>query len=301
MNYNKASKYGSIALIVCAVITLFLAQSAFWINQTIFDQANFTQTATNALLVESSRDAIASSVVDKSLENRPVIKRLVGERATSLISGLLGSDLSNQAVTALTAKAYAYTTAPNRKDIKVELTAIKVPLETIISLAQSRGLAENAPETAQIPDEIVLLKADAFPDLSGVVKLMLWLGPLLWLLTIGFFSFYIYIGRNQYAKRVYIVGGAIIGVGVLGLVLNPFIPPPVMAAVPNIELRPVAENITKAFLAPFNTQMYYMIGITAVLLVAFSLRFQALGLLRSAESKISKQTDSKKVKKPTKR
>lgn len=285
---RRLSKFASVVLLFVAAVMLFLAQSAYWVNHTVFDQANFTRITTDALLSESSRDAIATAVVNKSLENRPVIKRVVGERAVSLTSGLLGSDLSNQAVTALTNKTYAYTTASNRQDIKIDLTGIKAPLTSVISLAQSRGV--DVPQTQyQIPDEIVLLQSDAFPDLSGAVKLMLWLGPLFWLSAIVLFSVYIYIGRAVYARRVYMVGLAIVVVSILGLLTSPFVPPPVAAAVPNIDLRPVAQNLATGFLAPFKSQMYYMLGTTLVVLLAFNQRFNVLAIVNSLAAKVGKK------------
>lgn len=286
---SRLSKFGSVALLVAAAIMLFLAQSAYWVNHTVFDKANFTSITTNALLSQSSRDAIATTVVNKSLENRPVIKKVVGEKAISLTSGLLGSDFASQAVTTLTGKTYAYATAPDRQDIKIDLTAIKTPIAGIVSLAQSRGV--DIPQTQyQIPDEIVLLQSDSFPDLSGAVKAMLWLGPLFWLGTIILFGLYIYIGRLDYARRVYMAGLAAIIVAVLGLLANPFIPPPIAAAVPNIDLRPVAENLATGFLAPFKTQMYYMLGITLVVLLAFNQRFNLLAIINSLGSKLSGQS-----------
>lgn len=278
------SKYGSIALLVAAAILLFLAQSAYWVNHTIFNQANFSNITTTALLSESSRDAIADSVVNKSLENRPVVKQVVGDRASALISGLLDSDLSNQAVKGLTNKTYSYVTSSDRQDIKIDLISIKTPIESVITITQR----ENGPVAStlnQVPDEIVLVRSDAFPDLSGTVKLMLWLGPFLWLGALASFAAYIYIGRAIYARRVYVAGGTIIAVALFGLAATPFIPPPVAAAVPNIDLRVVAENLANGFLAPFRTQMLNMLGITSIVLLAFSLRFKVTGLIDSLNKK----------------
>lgn len=286
---SKAYKYGSPIILIVAAILLFLAQSAYWVNHTVFNQANFTRITTTQLLSESSRDAIATTVVNKSLEDRPIAQRVIGERATSLVSGLLGSDLSNQAVTALSNKTYAYATASDRQDIAIDLTGVKTPVQSIIGVAEARGVDVPEPKR-QIPDEIVLLQSDSFPDLSGAVKAMLWLGPLFWLGTLVLFSVYVYIGRAVYAGRVYMVGLTIILVSVFGLLASPFIPPPVAAAVPNIDLRPVAENLTTGFLAPFKTQMYYMLGATIVVLVVFNQRFNILTLINSIAAKASKKT-----------
>lgn len=282
---RKSLRSASPITLLIAAILLFLAQSAYWVNHTIFDQANFTRITTTELLTQSSRDAIANTVINKALQNRPIIKRVAGERASSLISGLLGSDLSDQAVSTLSSKTYAYVTASDRQDIKIDLTGIKAPIQSLVSIAQNNGVSVPSSQY-RIPDEIVLVRSDAFPDLSGTVRLMLWLAPLLWLGTIVLFGLYIYVGRADYARRVYTAGAAIVAVSVIGLLATPFIPPPIAAAVPNIELRPVVENLSTGFLAPFRSQMYYMLGGSLIVLLVFNQRFNVLAAARTLISRV---------------
>lgn len=279
--------FGSVVLLLAAGILLFLAESAFWVNRTVFDQATFTNITTTALLSQSSRDALATAIVDKALADRPVLQRTVGDRATRLVSSLLGSDLSNQAVTALSNRTYAYVTAANRQDIKLDLTAVKAPVSKIVDLVEDSGREVNI-DPNRIPDEIVLISSATFPDLSGTVQRMLWLGPLLWFGMLAAFTAYIYIGRRDYARRVYFACLTVAIVAVIGLLLYPFVPPPVAAAVPNIELRPVVTNLTSGFLAPFKTQMWWLLGIAAVVALLFNQRFNFLKLVRSLESKLSR-------------
>jgi|GEM_PF-2116716 len=285
---QKIYKYLTVALLLTGATLLFFAQSAYWVNHTIFNQENFSHITTTALESQSSRDAIATSVVNTALENRPILQKTIGSRAISLTSGLLGSDLGSQAISAITEKTYAYATAKDREDIKINLQAVKSSLSRIISLVQGDDV-QSALSQYKIPDEIVLLRSNAFPDLSGAVQLMLWIGPLLWLGAIGLLALYVYLGRDKYAKQVYVVGAAIIVVCFIGLATRPFIPPPVAAAVPSIALRPVAENITVGFLTPFQTQMYWMLGFTLVALLVFNQRFNILSLLKSFATKVGPQ------------
>jgi hypothetical protein len=297
---RKLSKVGSVVLLFFAALILFLAQSAYWVNHTIFNRANFTHIATTSLLSESSRDAIASTVVDKSLEHRPLVKKAVGKEAVSLTSGLLGSDLSSQALSALSDKTYAYTTAKDRQDIKFDLTSIKKPLASVVSVAEDNSIHDVSGDKlssvqGQIPDEITLVKSDAFPNLSGLVSLMLWVGPVLWLSSFLLFSLYIYLGRAAYAKRVYTVGLVVVTVAALGILTIPFVPAPIAAAIPIIELRPVVENLTSGFLAPFKTQMYDMLGFALLVLLFFNQRFNVLALIKSLEAKLNKPNKHKKL------
>ncbi len=274
--------FSSWAIIIAAAITLFLAQSSYWVNHTVFNQQNFTKITTESLLADESRNAISASVVDHALSDRPLVKQIVGSRAESLVSGLLASDLSNQLFTALTKKVYVYTTSSPRQDIAIDLSAIKMPLASIINFAENQG-REIHVDPNRIPSSVVLVESNSFPDLSNVVKAMLWLGPLLWLSTLALFALYIYLGRDNYAKRVYITGFTIIGVAVMGLFMMPFIPAPIAAAIPDINIRIVAENLVTNFLAPFRTQMVYMLVTTSGVLLVFNQRFNILRLLRSTE------------------
>lgn len=282
-------KISSVVLLVGAALTLFLAQSAYWVNHTVFNQQTFSGIATTALQEESSRNAVASAVVDKALADRPVVKRLIGDRLTAFTSGLLASDISNQAMKTIVNKTYAYTTASNRDDIKIDLTTVNTALDTLIKLAQSQGGGDRlVTAQAQIPDEIVLVQSDSFPDLSGLVKTMLWLGPVLWLLSLGFAALYVYIGRGEYARRVYILGSAFLVVGLLGLFIMPYIPAALAAAMPAVELRPVAENMANGFLAPFRNQMYWLLGLVTVVLIVFNQRYNIVRGFQSLSTKISR-------------
>lgn len=280
-------------MLVISAILLFLAQSAYWVNHSVFDQQNFSKITTGAIQEQSSRDAIATAVVDKALSDRPVLQRTVGDRAVSLISGLLGSDLSSQAISALTSKTYAYATSSDRQDIRIDLTSIKSQVGDVISLAQSKGVNVSQPDY-KLPDQITLLKKSSFPDFSGLIKLMLWIGPLLWIGAIVLFALYIYLGRAEYARRVYMVGLAIVIVSLVGLFAKPFVPPPVAAAIPNIDLRPIAQNLASGFLSAFAAQMWWMLGITVAALVAFNQRFNLLSLVESLKTKTNKPSASAK-------
>lgn len=294
VSQRKLSKISSIVLLLFAAVMLFFAQSAYWVNHTVFNQASFSKIASSALLEESSRNAISVAVVDAALADRPLVQRTVGDRIVSFTNGLLGSDVSNQAIKTVTTKTYAYVTTPNRQDIVIDLEGIKAPLSSIITLAQSMGRGENLENiNEKIPDEIKLIESDSFPDLSGWVRAMLWLGPLFWILSIGGFAWYIYLGRRQYARRVYAVGLAIIVVSIVGILLVPFVPPPLSAMVSNINLRPVVENLTTGFLAPFAVQMYWMLGVTLFALLVFSQRFNILRLVRQLESSLTKDKPKK--------
>lgn len=274
----------SVIILFVAGVLLFSAQSAYWVNHTVFNKTTFTHIISSSLMASSSRDAIASTVVDEALKERPLIREAIGDRAASFIAGLLGSDIGERVITSVSEKAYQYATSPNREDIAVRLTAIKQPIAAIVAVAESTG-RDVAIDPSKIPDQITLVKEETVPDLSGVLVGMIWLEPLLWLATIGLFGGYIYRGRRSYARAVYHVIAVIAVVGLIGLVATPLLPPQVAAVVPEVDLRVLAETLTANFLAPFRSQMIGMLVVVAVIAVAFNQRFTAARLATTVKEK----------------
>lgn len=285
---STVSRIGSVLLLVVAATTLFLAESSYWINHTIFNKDNFSQIVTEELTTPKSRDAIATAVVDRALEDRPLAQRALGDRAVALVAGLLDSNASRQAIDTVTTKTYAYLTSPDREDIAIDLSSVKAFLASLLALAESQGGGERiAAIDSQVPEEIVLVESASVPDVSGFVQTMLWLGPLFWLATIGSVAGYLYMHRQSYARAVYVVLGVAAGVAIFGLLTAPFIPSPLAAAVPNITLRPVVIGLSESFLAPFTMQMYYLLASTAAAALVFNRRFAILHAVQSVVSKIS--------------
>lgn len=255
-------------VLVIAAVSLFGAQSSYWVRHVFFDRTEFTTIATSAVQEQSSRDAIAAAIVDKALENRPVLRDTIGDRMTSLVSGVLASDLGDKVITSGISKTQAYLITPNREDVAINLTTIKETVATLTSLSEAAG-REPRIDAENIPDEIVLLDKDTLPDLSGLARLMIWLAPLLWLLAIGGLTAFIALGRASYARRVYIVYGVVVAVAAAGLFMGPFVPPAIATLIVNINIQTVAMNLTTALLEPFVVQMGYMFGFSTIAVFLF--------------------------------
>ncbi len=101
----------------------------------------------------------------------------------------------------------------------------------------------------------------------------------MWLSSIGLFAGYLYLNRKRFAHSVYVVGITIAVVAVIGIVSVPFIPPPLAAGVPNIDLRPLVTGMSSEFLAPFTAQMYYLLAFSLLSMLVFS---QRRAIVRSA-------------------
>jgi hypothetical protein len=291
-------RYKSIFFLTVATIFLLLAQSAYWLNHTIFDQRSFNNIVSTTLQSESSREAIAQNIINRALEDKPILRRTVGPQATQLVTGLLGTDLATQSFNTVIDRTYAYLTSENPQPIAIDLTSIKVPLSGLVSFAERLG-REVTFDPSFIPDSIELFNPKNIPDFYSYSIALLWLGPLFWLSSFIIFATYIYRGRVVYAKRVYIVGSLFIAVSGIGLLFGPIIPPTVAALVPTLELRPVVGDLISNLLQPFTRQMYVTIIVTSLILVCFNQRHQFAKLAIGVSNKISStpKTTTKEKKK----
>lgn len=260
-----------LVLLLIGGLGLFMGQSALWISSTVFNQKTFVETTNKVLTTEQSRNDMAALIVDRALDDRPVVKRLVSSQATSIISGLLGSDLVSNIYTRVANSAYAYITSPNQQDIVIDLTSIKTPLSGVVSFAENRG--QNVEfNPSQIPDQIVLLDADAVPDLSGYIQAILVLNVLFWALAVITFAGYILLKRSGRVRRTYHVLAVVAAVAVIGLFTGPFVPPMIASLISIIEARNIVAALTNAYLAPFIGQMWTMLVIAGAVALALSLR-----------------------------
>lgn len=271
--HNQSSKVVGWILITFAALLLLLAQSSMWVKNTLMNQTEFKSIFMTTIMQEQNRNAVASKIVDEALKNRPVIKNVAGDRLTSLVSGLLASDMGERIIGNLTTKIYSYVTRPNPQNVQLNLTVIKEPLAALSSVAQTVG-AKTTLDTNAIPDTIVLVNAKEVPNLNGVYVAFIWLAPIFWLLTLGTFSLYVYLGKREYAKRVYRSYIAVVIVGIICLMVAAYLPSSLGAMVSDDNVSEIVTNLTTASVVPFSTQAWIMLGVTTLGVAVFALRFR---------------------------
>lgn len=263
-----------IVLLIIGGLSFFMAQSASWISTGIFDQQTFVETTGKVLDTEESRRDIATIIIDRSLEDRPIIKKVAGSQATNLLTGMLGSDLAANAYQRLANGVYAYITSPNQQDITVDLTSIKAPISGIVSFAENRG-REVKLDPSQIPDQIVLIDEAQVPDLSGYIRTILVLNALFWLVTIICFAWYVFLQDTGRVRRLYQVLAVLAATIIISLASAPFVPPAIASFISLIQARGIATSLTEAFLAPFYTRMWMALVVIGIVALALALRHQA--------------------------
>lgn len=254
---------GLIMATIAAGFMLVVANSALWVNQTLFNVDTFSTIAERALLSESSRDALASEVVDTALSNHPLAKNIIGDTTTKLISGLLSSNRAEVSVKRVISRLHLAITSENPKNIEYDLTGIKSVVDKIITLIGEEG---STGAVSQLPDKIVILDVSNLPKLYMYGTVFLWLAPIALIGAVILLA-RPHVIRRQLDVRILIFQGfAVIGTSVMALLVGPLFRPTLLAQVPSTDLRVVVDNIYGAFISNFDAQTMWLFNLGLIIL-----------------------------------
>lgn len=264
-----AFRYQLILTAILAGLLLVVANSAIWVNRQVFNTQNFTSTAVTAVTSDSSRQALASEIVDRALADRPVVKNVAGNTATRLVSGLLGTSQFNEALTKAVGKIQVYVTSKEQKSVSLDLSGVKNTVNTLLTIADNRGADTDqaSQRVNNIPDELVLVDADNIPSFYSLGVALLWLAPLCLVLAIGLLAYPYIRHPEQYYQIALVQGVAIVGAGLLSLLVGPLFRPPALARVLSPNMRIVIGNLYDAFIATFNKQSAYLVAFGLIVMV----------------------------------
>ncbi len=253
---------------------LVIANSALWFNKYIFNGDNFTRLTTQAIEQESSRTALATAITDKLLEGRPRLKQVIDEPVIKLVSGLLDSNLAQTALTKTVSQFQTILTAEKPENVSFDLSSIKQTLPQVIAVAGN--ISDRNTEAAElrvedIPDTITIINTDELPNIYRLGVALLWIAPIAALIAVAIFIYLIY--RARYSRRLSAAvlateGSVLIIAGLFALALGPLFKPPILANVPNANMRIIIENIYQTFINTFNsqTQNIFIIGILLIII-----------------------------------
>lgn len=281
-------------LALAASVLLILSNSALWFNKNIFDTNNFTNTATEALLSESSRTAIATGITDKALEGRPAIKSLVDDRAIKLISSILDTSQVRTGVDKTVRFLQTTITSQDPQPVSFDLSAAKQTISRVVTAIDERTdrpESERRINPEDIPDEIVLFDPSGLPNIYAIGTALLWIGPLALVLALVILGYIVYrasYDRLKSRNALLVVTATLVLTGLFAMIIGPLFRPPVLAQVPGPNLRIVTANVYDAFIATFTSQTDFLF-VAAVLtaLAALVLQLQPLYVARLSKSKVA--------------
>lgn len=261
---NKKNTLRLLALSSLGVLFLIVANSAVWVNRTIFNTQNFSRITSSSLLSESSRGAISDEIVQQALSDRPFIRSAVQEPASKFISGLLATSQVESALTRVASRLQIAVTSEHKENIEIDLSSVKSTAAKLIDLA---GQDQEATNIDKIPSKITLVDVSKIPEFYKLGALFMWFGPLALILGLLLLA-EPHLRAKKLRLDVLPAQGCIVISGyLLGLLMGPLFRPPVLSQFTNVNLRLVAENLYNSFVASFNSQLKFILIIGVVMLV----------------------------------
>lgn len=177
------SKWIIIGLSIVATVLFLLANLAIWLNRNIFDQETFRTHITQVLETDEVGDAIASKILDQTLEERPIVRRLSEGLVKSSVKGVLRSSTFRPAIENLIDEIHIRFISKNTDAITINISGTEDFIEKATSLVDSEKIQEN--RKFEIPKEIVLVGEGEIPSIYGWGIVLLWSGMLGGLIGLG--------------------------------------------------------------------------------------------------------------------
>lgn len=240
------SKAVAIILSIVAVLFVLTMNFSLWLNGTIFDRENFSKITVDTIQQSEVTDAISAELVDTALQNRPLVKNLVGDTVQSAISGLLASERLQPVLEKLADRFNVLLTSKTPQEVVIDTTGVKTfikPLANAIN-EQSGGQISDA----NLPDEVVLVQKGEIPSIYSWGVVMIWLGPILGFIGIGIFVALIWAAGAQYRQRsLKITGISLIVSSLLFIILVGSTKSSILASVTNSNAKVIADNLFSAY------------------------------------------------------
>lgn len=252
---------------ILAGVLLVITNSAIWVNRYLFDTENFSSVVTTSLTSESSRRAIAEGITDKVFENRPVLKNVVGDVPVNIVSGLLGTEQATKAIDVVATKLQTRVTSSEQESVLVDLSGIKGVLTQLYEVATNLG-REPKIDPSTIPSEVVLIDKEDIPSFYKASVVFLWLAPLAFIGAAVSLIYPYTKDKKQFKTIMLIQGACVTAAGLLTLLVGPLFKPPVLSNVKTPAGRTVVGNLYDAFIATFNAQAGFIIGIGIVMVLS---------------------------------
>ncbi len=267
---EKALRWFSAGASALIVILLLILHSAYWMNQNFLNNQNFSQKVSSVLAQDSSREAIGQEVSDQVFKDKPVLGRVAGDKLSSIVTSILGTDIANKVVTRVSSDTVLYLTSAKQKPIEISLSEIKPVIVTLSTVLNSVDKTSNVSiDASTIPDKIVLLEPGTIPSLYRYSVILSWMVPFAAIIVIGLFALIVRLRKLSIRQGIKRAGILLLSSSVIGMIVGPIFKPPAVSMLQSASLRTLTSNLYDAFWGPFFTQMTYMF-ILGFILIAVS-------------------------------
>lgn len=254
---------GTILLGAVLVLALYVGNVARWFDAEVVDTDSFVASATVALGTQESRDAMAELIVERLVDELPILV-VVESSLSGLFSSLLGTPGLTPVVTLVSTNVHERVMTGDTSAVVIDIDqyrdVIVAPIE-----AFSPELAALVPEDWFVSVEI--LAADTLPDLSrqaGVASGM-WVTSLF----VAVAAIVALLARRHGAgtRRAAYIGGAFALSGALSILLIPLSRRIALASVDSASTETLVANMYDQLTRPLWLSGLVLIVVGAALFV----------------------------------
>jgi hypothetical protein len=177
-------------LLIIAAVGMILGNVASWLELNLVNSERFVSTTVGVLEQEDVRLALADRVVERLLEERPVIEVVAGDELEAIVAGILGSDRLLEVLSSIATQFHIMLTTGERPTITIDSRLIQ-----LIVVAVARIVAPEQAADLEVEDgtlEIVLFEDRDIPTIEPYIDLLRWGGLIASVITLGLMALVIW-------------------------------------------------------------------------------------------------------------
>jgi hypothetical protein len=240
-----------ILLSLLAAFLLILASISLWFYRDIYNRENFEQHISQALQSPESREAIAALIIEESFKNRPLLRNLLSEQATSLLTGILDGPRLQSVAGRFVLQVHDVLFSSEPKAIAIDISSIKNIVSNLAFFLEL--ITERERPDISIPDQIVLVEAGVIPSIANIGLVILWIGPIALIIGLGLIL-WLMLRSVDKISTVKILGISLAVEALIVILLLEWYKPVLLSMFKNLYVQTVVAEVLNGFLKSLTIQ-----------------------------------------------
>jgi hypothetical protein len=166
-----------VALVLVGSLFAALSVTCLWLTIDILDADRFAEKVTSAFEAEDVRVAIASGVVDKVLEDRPLVARLVRDRVIEFLAPLLEHPMFQDIVANTVTNAHNLLLTAEERPLVLDFAALRPVVTALVSIVDAEAAAQLSERMTEAEESITLFTSTELPQIRRWASIPPWLWP----------------------------------------------------------------------------------------------------------------------------
>jgi hypothetical protein len=246
-----------------AAFLLILASISLWFYKDIYQRENFEQHVSQGLQTPESREAISALIIEEIFKNRPLLRNLLAEQATSLVAGILDGPRLQSVVDRLILQVHDVLFSSEPQAIAIDISRIKNIVSNLGFILEL--ITERERRDISILDQIVLVEAGVIPSIANIGLTILWIGPIALIAGLGLILWLILRSVDK-VSTVKILGISLAVEALIVILFLEWYRPVLLSMFKNLYVQTVVAEVLNEFLKSLTNQnlLLFFIGIVLV-------------------------------------